>query len=303
MNEDNYGFVFNDIKINGDTFKKDSKNNLGQVKINNEIAFYLYVLENQISFRMPQLLNHANGSLTIKYIKNASTLTNIIDKDKDNLAHYVGRIKKHLESIHSIKKPTTHKILVGDLTQETYQKVMDRYSEFDWASNELYNLIHTVNNLKIQNIEFYCEKITTRLTSLLKDVDSYNLIHGDTHLGNILLDENDQLYFIDPRGCFGSSKLFGLYEYDYAKLLFGISGYSVFDNMKIDDLCIKDNNITIDFIQNYEYVFTQGLFDEVTRLLCLSIWLANNSCFSNVNKKITSLMIAYYYCEKYMQHL
>ena len=131
-------------------------------------------------------------------------------------------------------------------------------------------------------------------------MDSYNLIHGDTHLGNILLDENDQLYFIDPRGYFGSSKLFGLYEYDYAKLLFGISGYSVFDNMKIDDLCIKDNNITIDFIKNHEHVFKEGLFDEVTTLLCLSIWLANNNCFSNVNKKITSIMIAFYYCEKYM---
>ncbi len=300
MNEDNYGFVFNDIKINDDTFKKDSKNNLGQVKINNEISFYLHVLQNNINFPMPELLHHENGSLTIKYIKNSSTLTNVIDKDKDNLLHYVGRIKKHLESIHSIKKTITREIVVGDLTQETYQKVMDRYNEFDWSSNELYTSIHTVNNLKIQNIEFYCEKITTRLSSLLKDVDSYNLIHGDIHLGNILLDENDQLYFIDPRGCFGSSKLFGLYQYDYAKLLFGISGYSAFDNMKIDELCIKDNNITIDFIQNYENVFKGGLFDEVTTLLALSIWLANNSCFSNINKKITSLMIAYYYCEKYM---
>jgi len=300
MNEDNYGFVFNDIKIEKDVFKKASKNNLGQLKINNEIAFYLYVLQNNISFPMPQLLHHENGSLTIKYIKNASTLTNIIDKDKDNLAYYVDRIKKHLESIHSIQKPITNKILISDLTQETYQKVMDRYNEFDWASSDLYNSIHTVNHLKIQKIGFYCEKIASRLTYLLKDVDSYNLIHGDTHLGNILLDENDQLYFIDPRGYFGSSKLFGLYQYDYAKLLFGISGYSVFDNMKIDDLCIKNNNITIDFIKNYEYVFKGGLFDEVTTLLSLSIWLANNSCFSNINKKITSLMIAYYYCEKYI---
>ena len=104
MNENNYGFVFNNIKINEDTFKKDSKNSLGQVKINNEIAFYLYVLKNNISFPMPELLNHENGSLTIKYIKNASTLTNVIDKDKDNVAHYVSRIKKHLEHIHSIKK-------------------------------------------------------------------------------------------------------------------------------------------------------------------------------------------------------
>ena len=107
-------------------------------------------------------------------------------------------------------------------------------------------------------------------------------------------------YFIDPRGYFGNSKLFGLYEYDYAKLLFGLSGYSIFDNIIINELNIINDNVEIDFIKDYEYIFETGKFDKITILLCLSIWLGNNSCFSNINKKITSLMIAYYYCEKYL---
>jgi predicted unusual protein kinase regulating ubiquinone biosynthesis (AarF/ABC1/UbiB family) len=133
----------------------------------------------------------------------------------------------------------------------------------------------------------------------LNERNYYNLIHGDTHLGNILIDENQQIYFIDPRGYFGETKLFGLYEYDYAKLMFGISGYSIFDTMEIAELDIKDGNINIEFIKKYEYVFT-NMFDEITTLFCLSIWLGNNSCFTSINKKITSLMIAYYYCEKYL---
>ena len=164
----------------------------------------------------------------------------------------------------------------------------------------MYNSIKSVNNIKFKNISYYCDIIHTKIISYLDGRNFYNLIHGDIHLGNILLDENDNIYFIDPRGYFGGSKLFGLYEYDYAKLLFGLSGYSVFDNIIINELNIINDNIEIDFIKDYEYIFETEKFDKITILFCLSIWLGNNSCFSNINKKITSLMIAYYYCEKYL---
>ena len=48
MNENNYGFVFNNITINNNVFKKDSKNLVGKQKINNEIEFYLYIINNNI---------------------------------------------------------------------------------------------------------------------------------------------------------------------------------------------------------------------------------------------------------------
>ena len=72
--------------------------------------------------------------------------------------------------------------------------------------------------------------------------------------------------------------------------------------MIINEVHIKKNNIEIEFIKNYEYIFDTNNFDKITILFCLSIWLGNNSCFSNINKKITSLMIAYYYCEKYIDY-
>jgi hypothetical protein len=160
-----------------------------------------------------------------------------------------------------------------------------------------------VNNLQIKTIEFYADKIYNRIIEIIEKTEpNYQLIHGDIHLGNILEKQDTpekKLYFIDPRGVFGNTKLFGLKEYDYAKLLFGISGYSIFDTMEIDQLKIQENNnIEIDFIKNHEYIFDETIFDELTTLLCLSIWLGNNSCFIDPNKKIMSLMIAFYYCEK-----
>jgi len=78
MNENNYGFVFNNITINNNVFKKDSKNLVGKQKINNEIEFYLYIINNNIDLSIPKLIDYQDGSLSIEYINNSSTLTNKI---------------------------------------------------------------------------------------------------------------------------------------------------------------------------------------------------------------------------------
>ena len=298
MNETNYGFLFNDITITDNVFNKKFKNGLGKNKINYEIDFYLYILQNNILFPMPKLLNYEDGNLTIQYISEATPLTCIINSS--NVQEYISKIKMHLCIIHTIQKPISTEVIKQDLKMELNTKIINRFHNFDWESNPTYKSITTVNHIKIKNIHHYVDQIEQKMFCYLENRHYYNLIHGDTHLGNILVDKNETFYFIDPRGYFGESKLFGIYEYDFAKLMFGISGYSIFDNMEIDDLSVINNNLDIDFIKKYEYIFEQPPFDKITTLFCLSIWLGNNSCFSNINKKITSLMIAYYYCEKYL---
>lgn len=298
MNKNNYGFSFNNIIINEGVFHKISKNKHGKMKINNEIDLYLYIRKNNIHFSIPNLISYEDGQLAIEYIPDSCVLTDKINER--NILHYINKIKMHLQGIHIIQYPITLDIIQRDINIELNTKVIDRFNEFDWSSCLSYCSIHSVNNVKIKNIYEYVQIIQEKMNTYLQGRNYYNLIHGDVHLGNILTTQVDTLYFIDPRGYFGETKLFGLYEYDYAKLMFGLSGYSVFDNMNIDELCIQDNNITIDFIREHEYVFGIEQFDKITILFCLSIWLANNSCFLDMNKKITSLMIAYYYCEKYL---
>ena len=155
-------------------------------------------------------------------------------------------------------------------------------------------------------------------------------IHGDTHLGNILvpkhgLDADADLpkyIFIDPRGYFASYDVYGDKHYDYAKLLFGISGYSRIDQMMIHhcdigradadaDADASELNIRIPFIDEtariYESLDTPEwqssvpeLTAELTRLISLSIWLGNNSTFISPEKKLMSLMISRYLCERFL---
>lgn len=303
MNCNNYGFIFNDIKVVGNALRKKSKNVWGDKKISNEIEYYLYIQNNQINFPMPKLIDYRcmpgggleNNELTIEYISNSNTLTTLINKT--NVEYYTDKIRTHMNNIHNIKMAIPNTSLRNDLYIETVSKILDRYRDSNLADN---NSITSVNNKKIKKIEYYCETIYTTLLNIVGDRNEYSLIHGDIHLGNILECETGELYFIDPRGYFGNSKLFGLEEYDYAKLLFGISGYSMFDNLTVDELELNDGNINIAFIKDYEYIFETGIFTKADILLSLSIWLGNHNCFTNINKKIMSIMIAFYYCEKYL---
>lgn len=297
MNNENYGFIFNDISIVDGMFIKKYKNLLGKHKINNEIKFYKYIYSNKINFNVPKLIKYEDGVIILDFIKDTSTLINIINKE--NVNEYYNLINKELTIIHNIKIDILKDKLYNDLMIEILKKPLMRFNEYDWLNNIQFIKIKFVNNIKINTIHYYIDKIYKKLLNYLKDRSFYNLIHGDTHLGNILINDT-KLVFIDPRGYFGDTELFGLFEYDNAKLLFGLSGYSFFDNLYIDELLIRDNNLEIDFIKKYEYIFESDLFDNITKLLSLSIWLGNNSCFININKKITSLMVAFYYCEKYI---
>lgn len=309
MNVNNYGFIFNDIKVNNNKLIKTAKNEYGKEKIQNEINFYEYIIDNKIIFSIPRiyLLNKNEGIIEMEYLKNCNTITDIFYEFELN--YIINKILTDIKILHNFSYfKVSKETYIESIRIETRDKILLRYNETDWNNISFFNKIKTVNNISFKNIYFYVNKINEELLKYINEnmEDFYFcLIHGDIHLGNILInktnDKND-IYFIDPRGYFGNNKLFGIKEYDYAKLLFGISGYSIFDKMEIESLNIVDNNIDIDFISEYCKIYDNDKFDNFTKLLSLSIWLGNNNNFINKKKKLTSLMISYYLCEKYLKY-
>jgi hypothetical protein len=303
MNIENYGFLFNDIRIVGDIFEKRSKNEYGKKKIAHEINFYSNIIKKQISLKIPNIyvLDLLNSTIKMKYYKNSKPLTDCFYNSIEDIPHIITQILDDISILHNFFIIPVSKIeYMENLNIEIRYKIISRFQETNWVNIPQFNTIKSVNGIPIYNMSYYIDRISKEINNLNLD---YNLcyIHGDIHLGNILINnEEKQLYFIDPRGYFGSHELLGIKEYDYAKLLFGISGYSVFDNMGIDKLNIVDGNIEIHFINEYHQIFESQLFNKFTKLLALSIWLGNNNTFKNENKKLTSLMIAYYLCEKYL---
>ena len=59
---------------------------------------------------------------------------------------------------------------------------------------------------------------------------TYTLIHGDLNGSNVMYNpDTGDVKFIDPRGYFGKTLMFGPDEYDFSKILYFISGYDSFN--------------------------------------------------------------------------
>ena len=79
-----------------------------------------------------------------------------------------------------------------------------------------------VNGKLCRNVFFYETELAERLAAL--KCDRFALIHGDCTFSNILVREDGRPVFIDPRGYFGHTELFGDARYDWAKLYYSLVG-------------------------------------------------------------------------------
>ena len=167
---------------------------------------------------------------------------------------------------------------------------MERYEIICPLVNK-YTYINKINNIKF--IPFYdlIKLINNEIYKIVNSMDEYYFvpIHGDCQFNNILYNvDTDDIIFIDPRGYFGKSEIFGILEYDTAKINFALTGYDEFDNRIIDNLDITDDNINIIInILDNNIILEKN----ICNLLMLSIWLSNSHCFINNEKKT---MYSYY---------
>jgi hypothetical protein len=288
--------------------------------------------------------------LHIQYFADYEPLTERFPYTGDTAAMTVIReILDHLRPLHthSPRIPITEEEYNVALRVEVYDKIVERYSSVNWKNiyPEFERLTH-VNGVKVRSFMEYATIIRERVGTSVSPATNLTYIHGDTHLGNILVpnpsicivSDTPRYVFIDPRGYFASYDVFGEPHYDYAKLLFGISGYSKFDQMTIERCEVNvvngavnevngavnelngasdgisglpEMNISIPFIDEYSSIYKSldtpewqssvpELTAELTRLISLSIWLGNNSTFISPEKKLMSLMISRYLCERFL---
>jgi hypothetical protein len=209
------------------------------------------------------------------------------------LKNIINKINK----LHNIDvKKELRTSFLNNLKKEIYDKIYERKKIINDFINYFGN-ITTVNNIKIDtfdNVVEKCKKIIIQYYESLKKYD-YSIIFGDCQFSNILINQNDisDIIFIDPRGYFGNSIVYGPPEYDYAKILYGISGY---DKFNFNNFNIKKiDNETIEFKINgfyYDKKIINKYFNKVHRAYLVIIWLG----LAEYNKNnIWKCLGAYYY--------
>ena len=115
MNPDNfivldrigYGSNFNKISIdiNNNIIKKECINLYGQKKINYEINFYKFLINNNISFKTPKIYSFQENGYNMEYLNNYEPLYKIFNKLEDfKKINILNKIKENLNKLHNSSK-------------------------------------------------------------------------------------------------------------------------------------------------------------------------------------------------------
>lgn len=305
LERNGYGSNFNTIEILDNILIKKSNNNYGLERIKIEINFYEYLIKNSIHFDIPKIINYDNqkGEIIMEYLNNYTPLyKHFILLNNDEKIELLNYIFLKLKNIHNIKINVDRNTYINDLIKETNTKIIKRNLDIQYILKK-YDFIKRVNGVYLKSLEEIVSKIKKIIDKHIETKNEYvyNLIHGDCQFNNILInDKKNDIKFIDPRGYYGDTLLFGIKEYDIAKINFALSGYDLFDNMDIKKLDIDNDNLIIidDILNNNNSVLTSDKF--ILALVC-SIWLGNAEIFKdNELKCIFSNKISLYFGTKYL---
>ena len=295
---------FNNISFIDDhkLFKKGINNKgLDIIKFEKNWYEYMnYLKSDQLNELIPKIYNIFHNGFIIEYKKDYIPLYQyfINNQESTNIKDLIlENIIKKINIIHKIEKINVSKTLFFyNLKKEIYDKVINRKNIIKDFINYFGN-ITVVNNLKIDSFDNILNKCKNILVNYYEknNLFEYSIILGDCQFSNILIDKQDinNIVFIDPRGYFGDSIIHGPHDYDYAKILYGISGYDKFNYEYFNIQSIDNESISfnIDTI-NYDNKIINEYFTEVHKAYLVIIWLS----LAEYNKNnIWKCLCAYYH--------
>jgi aminoglycoside phosphotransferase len=200
-----------------------------------------------------------------------------------------------LQQLHSIKgscEPLGDYDCADTYMFKPYQRVMEVKSIIEDFSKPVIE----INRKSCRNP--FCdmrsfEKIMEN--NLLKNIH-YTVIHGDCTFSNTLVDDKNQVWFIDPRGTFGGSKIYGDPRYDWAKLYYSAVGnYDKINSKKFS--VDRSNGVKLDIESNGyghfgDYIIQRSKMTKVEMLLLhAGIWF---SLSGYVKEDIEAVLYSFY---------
>jgi beta-phosphoglucomutase-like phosphatase (HAD superfamily)/D-arabinose 5-phosphate isomerase GutQ len=291
---------FNKLTITDEIIIKEPTNNQGIDIIKNEINWYNYLHKYNINHHIIRL---DNNKITMNNIK-GTTLFKFFNKLENNKKIEITmKLFEKIKTIHNLEKIHVAKENIStDIKIEFYDKVFKRLELSEPILKNIKTQVKYVDNIPLENHNIIINKCFENIQEYLKDRDYYNIILGDCHFSNIIIDGNNELYFIDPRGYFGTTKIFGLFEYDIAKVIYTISGYDDFNNNEKYSFNLIDENIILNINDNLDLLEFIHLDNKKLILsMVVIIWLSLTQYnINNYYKCIASFYRAIYIYKKYL---
>ena len=178
-----------------------------------------------------------------------------------------------------------------DVRKEMVTKVKARCEEISKLIDSI-PAPRIVNRIPLCNLDTALERACRYIQFVHRNAP-YEIIHGDLNFSNVLFD--GELRFIDPRGYFGDTKLYGLKFYDEAKILYALSGYDKFNSdgaWSGFDMRSNLARIDIEALYDIESPEVKRHFEFKHYVMLAVIWISLAGYFKNNPYKAIS---AYYY--------
>lgn len=210
---------FNSIEIIGNILIKRGIDPKYRDLIRKETSWYKKLSQGDPtrSRLMPKLYSYDDASMVMEYLEGYETIHHYIERTGDYsiIDHEI----RMLNLLHEEEIKVDKDIVLNDITQEFYYKTCGR--------------IGSIQDMLIRyddkEFSHYVEVGFDYLKSQLVR-DKYSFIHGDTNGSNVMVHpKTKDIKFIDPRGYFGNTALYGLPEYDFAKVKYFLCGYDDFN--------------------------------------------------------------------------
>lgn len=183
----------------------------------------------------PRVHDFTEDSFTMDYLVGYEPLHIVLDLFESNLD--ITKIYKLYHNVLAAVDDVTgassldvsFETFKRDLRKEVVTKVIDRCEKIKAF----------LLNYKREDLEAVLEEAFARLVVFAVDSPDYDIergtlkywfCHGDLNGSNILVNRDTlDVKFVDPRGYFGETKLYGWRPYEHAKLLYCLYGYDDFN--------------------------------------------------------------------------
>ncbi len=206
--------------------------------------------------------------------KNIYEYQNFSDYQKEQI---LKKIIKKLNDLHNLdnEKIAVESDCINNYLEKTFERMSVVKNLIPFANQKEI----VINGKKYKNALFFKDEIYAKIIKHIPN--KFHIIHGDPTFSNIILrDEDVDPVFIDPRGYFGSSLIYGDRDYDFAKLYYSIIGnYDQFNNHNFS-LDIREAEVFLHINSNNwsqleSFFFNEcGSSIEKIKLLHSLIWLS-----------------------------
>ena len=141
----------------------------------------------------------------------------------------------------------------------------------------------TINGRKYKNPYRYKNTVRKLVKDKLCMCSEFVLIHGDCTFSNTMVNDSLDVTFLDPRGYFGNTEMYGDAYYDWAKLYYSVEGdYDRFNNKEFAlDIDMDKSEVKMDIKTNGWRDVSEYLLSKISdcdsdrvKLIHAIIWLS-----------------------------